>query len=118
MYLQLADVVIVVAKMDLSKKAAHGISLLLVDANTPGFTKGRNLKKIGLKAQDTSELFFDNVRVPKSHVLGELNKGFYYLMTELPQERLCLAGLAIAASEAIFEWTRKYVQERKAFGGV
>eukprot|EP00042_Codosiga_hollandica_P030806 m.181176 g.181176 ORF g.181176 m.181176 type:complete len:417 (+) comp53463_c0_seq1:1483-2733(+) len=113
---QLCDTVIVVARTDLSKKAAHGISLIMVDANTPGFTKGRNLKKIGLRGQDTSELFFDNVRVPKGNILGEPNKGFYHLMTELPQERLTIAGLAVAASEAVFEETRRYVQERKAFG--
>lgn len=115
---QMADLVIVVAKTDLNaKRAAHGITLFLVDAGTPGFTKGKNLKKIGMKAQDTSELFFDNVRIPNSNILGELNKGFYHLMTELPQERLVIAGLAVSAAEACYEWTRAYVKDRKAFSG-
>ncbi len=83
----------------------------------PGYSRGRNLKKIGMKAQDTSELFFDNVRVPHANVLGEVNKGFYHLMTELPQERLLIAGLGIATAEACYEWTRNYVKQRKAFGG-
>ena len=69
------------------------------------------------KRQDTSELFFDNVRVPANHVLGEVNKGFYQLMEQLPQERLLIAGLGIATAEACYEWTRAYVKQRKAFGG-
>eukprot|EP00048_Salpingoeca_helianthica_P015799 m.228670 g.228670 ORF g.228670 m.228670 type:complete len:417 (+) comp17556_c0_seq1:125-1375(+) len=113
---QLADVVIVVARTNNASKAAHGISLFLVDCNTPGFAKGRNLKKLGLRAQDTSELFFDNVRVPASAVLGQVDRGFYQLMTELPQERLVIAALAVAHAEACYEWTRTYVKDRKAFG--
>jgi long-chain-acyl-CoA dehydrogenase len=97
--------VIVCAKTDPSK-GAKGISLFLVDANTKGFTKGKKLNKIGMKAQDTCELFFDDVRVHKSAMLGEENKGFIYLMTELPQERLLVADMAIASAEACFEWTR------------
>ena len=86
---------IVVARTDpKASKAAHGISLIMVDSNTPGYSKGRKLKKMGLKAQDTSELFFENVRVPVGNRLGDENKGFYYLMNELPQERLTIAGLA------------------------
>lgn len=113
----LSDVVIVVAVTDTqSKSAAHGISLFLVEAGTPGFKKGEKLQKIGLKAQDTCELFFDDVRLPSSAVLGELNKGFYYLMQELPQERMLIANVAIAACEFMFEETRKYVNQRKAFG--
>jgi len=81
-----------------------------------GFERGRNLKKLGLKAQDTSELFFDNVEVPADNLLGGENKGFYLLMQELPQERLLIADMAIAAAEACFEWTRTYTHERKAFG--
>lgn len=110
--------VIVVAKTE-PEKGPHGVSLLLVEDGMEGFQKGRKLKKLGLKAQDTSELFFDNVRVPAENVLGGeagLNKGFYYLMAELPQERLLIADMAIASAEACFEWTREYVRDRKAFG--
>ncbi|EDQ84891.1 uncharacterized protein MONBRDRAFT_35315 [Monosiga brevicollis MX1] len=115
---QMCDYVIVVAKTDLeAKRAAHGLSLFLVDAGTAGFTKGANLDKMGLKAQDTSELFFDDCRVPESAILGEVNKGFYYLMSELPQERLLLGVMATAHAEAMYEWTRAYINDRKAFGG-
>jgi long-chain-acyl-CoA dehydrogenase len=85
-----SDVVIVVAKTN-PEKGAHGISLFLVEAGMPGFTKGRKLKKMGLKAQDTSELFFEDVRLPATALLGKENSGFYYLMNELPQERLLIA---------------------------
>lgn len=111
----LSDVVIVCAKTDPSK-GAKGISLFLVDANTPGFAKGNKLKKLGMKAQDTCELFFEDCRIPESALLGEVNHGFFYLMNELPQERLLVANMAIASAEACFEWTRSYVKERKAFG--
>eukprot|EP00294_Goniomonas_avonlea_P011103 CAMPEP_0114552474 /NCGR_PEP_ID=MMETSP0114-20121206/7142_1 /TAXON_ID=31324 /ORGANISM="Goniomonas sp, Strain m" /LENGTH=381 /DNA_ID=CAMNT_0001737349 /DNA_START=105 /DNA_END=1250 /DNA_ORIENTATION=- len=111
----LADVVIVVAKTA-PEKGAHGISLFLVEAGMAGFKKGQKLKKLGLRAQDTSELFFEDVRVPKENLLGELNKGFYYLMQELPQERLLIADIAQSSAEACYEWTRTYVHERKAFG--
>jgi len=73
---------------------------------------------MGMKAQDTSELFFDNVRVPKSNVLGEAGKGFYYLMQDLPQERLIIADIGVAAAEGVFEVTRQYTKDRKAFGKV
>lgn len=114
----LCDMVIVVAKTDASaEKAAHGISLFLVDAGTAGFNKGSKLKKLGMKAQDTAELFFDNVRLPSSAILGgKPNQGFYQLMQELQQERLMIADMGVAGSEAAFEWTREYVTERKAFG--
>lgn len=113
----LADVVIVVAITNPSAKSpAHGISLFLVENGMAGFRKGKKLNKIGLKAQDTAELFFDDVRLPASALLGEANKGFYYLMQELPQERLLIATLAAAACEFMFEETRRYVRERKAFG--
>eukprot|EP00735_Rhodelphis_limneticus_P009021 TRINITY_DN2478_c0_g1::TRINITY_DN2478_c0_g1_i1::g.8957::m.8957 TRINITY_DN2478_c0_g1::TRINITY_DN2478_c0_g1_i1::g.8957 ORF type:complete len:436 (+),score=173.97,sp/P51174/ACADL_MOUSE/59.90/5e-176,Acyl-CoA_dh_1/PF00441.19/3.3e-44,Acyl-CoA_dh_N/PF02771.11/5e-30,Acyl-CoA_dh_M/PF02770.14/4.3e-19,Acyl-CoA_dh_2/PF08028.6/1.3e-10,CBM_X2/PF03442.9/0.01,Acyl-CoA_ox_N/PF14749.1/0.17 TRINITY_DN2478_c0_g1_i1:45-1310(+) len=111
----MADLVIVVAKTD-PAAGAKGVSLFLVDAGTPGFSKGKRLKKLGFKAQDTSELFFDNVRLPKSAMLGKEGTGFIQLMKELPQERLIIAVSAIAASEACFEWTRQYVKDRKAFG--
>jgi long-chain-acyl-CoA dehydrogenase len=112
----LSDVVIVCAKTD-PTKGAKGISLFLVDAGTKGFTKGNKLNKVGMKAQDTCELFFEDCRVPASAMLGEINKGFGYLMTELPQERLLVADMAIASAEACFEWTRTFVKERQAFGG-
>ncbi|KAL5010255.1 hypothetical protein ScPMuIL_012560 [Solemya velum] len=99
-----------------AKAVAHGISLFLVDEGTPGFNKGRKLHKIGFKAQDTAELFFEDVRLPASALLGEENKGFYYLMKELPQERLIIAVMATASSEWMFEETRNYVKQRKAFG--
>lgn len=113
---QLADLVIVVAKTD-PKEGAKGTSLLLVEANTPGFSKGKNLEKVGMKAQDTSELFFQDVRVPQANLLGQREgMGFVQLMQELPQERLLVGLTAMAACEAALEWTINYVKERKAFG--
>lgn len=113
----LCDVVLVVAVTDpQAKSTAHGISLFLVDAGTKGFSKGEKLKKMGLKAQDTCELFFDDVRLPSSALLGKANKGFFYLMQELPQERLLIGILAASACEFMFEETRAYVNQRKAFG--
>ncbi|MDP9901010.1 acyl-CoA dehydrogenase family protein [Variovorax ginsengisoli] len=109
------DMVIVVAKTD-PQAGAKGVSLLVVDAASPGLTKGAPLKKMGLKSQDTGELFFDQVRVPVGNLLGEENKGFAYLMRELPWERLQIAISAIAAAEAAYGWTLAYVRERKAFG--
>jgi acyl-CoA dehydrogenase len=110
-----ADLVIVVAKTD-PAAGAKGTSLLLVERGMPGFEKGRRLKKVGMKAQDTSELFFDDVAVPKANLLGEANRGFVYLMQELPWERLQIAITAIAAAQAAIDWTVEYVRERKAFG--
>jgi acyl-CoA dehydrogenase len=112
---QLADLVIVVCKTDPSAGAAR-TSLLLVEAGTPGFEKGTNLEKLGLKAQDTSELFFHDVRVPKENLLGEEGKGFIYLMQELPQERLSIAVGCIAGMESVLAGTVEYVKERQAFG--
>ncbi|XP_006006843.1 long-chain specific acyl-CoA dehydrogenase, mitochondrial [Latimeria chalumnae] len=113
----MSDLVIVVAVTNReAKSAAHGISLFLVDNGMKGFIKGRKLDKIGLKAQDTAELFFEDVRLPAEALLGEVNKGFYYLMNELPQERLVVASFAISSCEFMFEETRNYVKERKAFG--
>lgn len=112
---QHADLVVVVAKTDPDAGAA-GTSLILVEADTPGFSRGKNLEKVGMKAQDTSELFFDDVRVPKSNVLGKEGEGFFYLMQELPQERLCVALIAIAAAESVQQQTVDYVKERQAFG--
>ncbi|TKB54558.1 acyl-CoA dehydrogenase family protein [Ferrimonas aestuarii] len=112
---QHADLVIVVARTD-KNAGAKGISLFLVEASREGFSRGSNLEKIGMKAQDTSELFFDNVRLPKDNLLGELGMGFVYLMQELPQERLSVASNAVASAESILEQTTQYVTERKAFG--
>ncbi|GAB3379132.1 acyl-CoA dehydrogenase family protein [Spongiibacter taiwanensis] len=112
---QHADLVIVVAKTD-PKGGAKGTSLFLVEAGTPGFSKGTNLEKVGMKAQDTSELFFQDVRLPKSQLLGEEGKGFIYLMQDLPQERLSVAMTGVATAESILEQTIAYVKERKAFG--
>ncbi|MEH6345554.1 MAG: acyl-CoA dehydrogenase family protein [Bermanella sp.] len=112
---QMADMVIVVAKTDPSE-GAKGISLLLVESNSEGFVKGSNLDKVGMKAQDTSELFFSDVKVPAENLIGKEGIGFMALMQELPQERLLVALTAIAACEAAIEWTKDYIKERKAFG--
>lgn len=111
----MCDLVIVVAKTDPDAGAA-GTSLFLVESSEKGFTKGKPLKKIGLKAQDTSELFFDNVKVPAKNLLGGEGQGFFYLMNELPQERLMVGILSIALAEAALEHTIKYTKERTAFG--
>jgi len=111
---QNADVIVVAAKTD-PDKGAQGISLLAVTADMPGFGRGRNLHKIGQHAQDTAELFFDNVRVPANHLIGEVNHGFRHMMQELPQERLQISINCQARAEAVFEWTQAYVKERKAF---
>jgi alkylation response protein AidB-like acyl-CoA dehydrogenase len=111
----LCDLVIVVAKTD-PAKGAKGTSLIVVDTTMPGFAKGKRLKKMGLKGQDTAELFFDNVEVPAENLLGQENNGFVYLMQELPWERLQIAIAAVAKCEAAIQWTVDYVRERKAFG--
>ncbi|MDQ6875352.1 MAG: acyl-CoA dehydrogenase family protein [Actinomycetota bacterium] len=110
-----ADLVIVVAKTD-PAKGAHGTSLLVLERGMPGFARGRNLDKVGLKAQDTAELFFDDVRVPAANLLGEENHGFYYLIEGLPQERLGIAVVATAACERMLQMTIEYVKTRHAFG--
>ncbi len=112
---QLADTIIVVAKTD-PDAGAKAFSLFLVDADMPGFSRGKNLKKLGMKAQDTSELFFSDVRVPKENMLGEQGLGFAYLMQELPQERLTNAVGFVGMCEAMLKLTTDYVKERKAFG--
>ncbi len=109
-----ADLIIVVCKTDTSA-GAKGISLIAVEADRAGFRRGRKLKKVGQYAQDTAELFFDNVRVPVGNRLGEEGKGFGYLMAELPQERFIIAVSAAARMEAALEHTIAYVKERKAF---
>jgi alkylation response protein AidB-like acyl-CoA dehydrogenase len=110
-----ADLVIVVAQTD-PEKGAQGFSLLVVERGMDGFERGRNLDKIGLKAQDTAELSFTDVRVPAANLLGEEGMGFIYLMKNLPQERLSIAVVAAAAMESALEMTVQYVRDRKAFG--
>ncbi|MCC7184542.1 MAG: acyl-CoA dehydrogenase family protein [Rhodocyclaceae bacterium] len=110
-----ADVVIVVAKTN-PNAGAKGTSLLLVERGMKGFEKGKRLKKIGMKAQDTSELFFDNVEVPARNLLGNENEGFAYLMQELPWERLQIAIGAMENAQAAIDWTSDYVKDRKVFG--
>merc|ERR1712117_765445 len=112
----LTDCCVVVAKTGTDKRAAHGVSLFLVDADTKGFHKGRKLKKLGMHGQDSAELFFEDVRVPSSALLGTENHVFYQLMEQLPQERLLIAVHSAAHCEAMFEETREWVQQRKAFG--
>jgi alkylation response protein AidB-like acyl-CoA dehydrogenase len=106
----LAD--LVVANTD-PKAGAKGTSLFLVEANTSGFTKGKRSEKVGMKAQDTSELFFQDVRIPKGNLLGNTGMGFAYLMQELPQERLTVGIGALASVEAALRWTLEYTRERK-----
>uniref|UniRef100_T1JLT5 Long-chain-acyl-CoA dehydrogenase n=1 Tax=Strigamia maritima TaxID=126957 RepID=T1JLT5_STRMM len=110
----MCDVVITVAVMDPgAKSVAHGIGLFLVDADNPGLKKGKKLEKMGMKAQDTSELFYEDCRVPSSALLGKENNGFYYLMQELPQERLIISVVGVAHAEFMFEETRKYTVRHK-----
>ncbi|MDF3342208.1 acyl-CoA dehydrogenase family protein [Mycolicibacterium septicum] len=108
----LCDVVIVFARTD----GPGGYSLFLVEDGTPGFRRGRKLDKMGLAAQDTAEQFFDEVRVPAGNLLGELGTGFTYLMQSLPLERLGIAIAAQTSAEAVFDWTKSYVNQRRAFG--
>ncbi|MEU2000085.1 acyl-CoA dehydrogenase family protein [Rhodococcus sp. NPDC019627] len=110
-----ADLVIVVACTD-PDKGAQGFSLLVVERGMEGFERGRNLDKIGMKAQDTAELSFTDVRVPAANLLGEEGMGFLYLMKNLPQERLSIAVVAAAAMESALEMTIQYCRDRKAFG--
>ena len=114
---QIGDLFIVVAKTDPDARPAHrGISLLLVDATTPGFVRGRKLDKVGLKGQDTSELFFQDCRVPLRNLLGREGQGFRMLMEKLQQERLCISVTSIASCRRTLEDTIAYVRERRAFG--
>jgi alkylation response protein AidB-like acyl-CoA dehydrogenase len=113
---QHCDLVIVVARTNPEVSGSRGTTLFLVDTDLPGFARGRNLEKIGLHASDTSELFFEDVRVPASAVLGEVDRGFAVLMNELQRERLALGIGAVAAAEGVLEEAVGYVSERKAFG--
>ena len=101
---------IVVAKTD-PRAGAHGISLFVVERGTPGFKRGRRLEKVGLKANDTAELFFDDCRIPADHLLGQENAGFYHLMANLPRERLGIAVAAVASAEHVLAITLEYAKE-------
>jgi acyl-CoA dehydrogenase len=114
---QNADLILVCCKTDTEVEPAwKGVSIILVEANREGFKRGRNLDKIGMDAADTSELFFEDVRVPMTNCLGEEGKGFIYLMSELPQERLSIAISAQASAQKAYDETVAFVRERKAFG--
>lgn len=110
-----SDFVLTVVKTDPEQRHS-GISLIAIERDMEGFTRGRNLEKIGLKAQDTAELFFDNVCVPVENILGDEGRGFYYLMEQLPQERLSIAVSAVAGARTALNWTIDYAKEREAFG--
>lgn len=109
-----SDLVVVVARTD--PAGGRGLSLFVVERGMEGFERGRNLKKMGLKSQDTAELFFNNVKVPKENLLGELNQGFYHLMHFLAEERLIGAVGYVAVGNAAFDVTMDYIKDRKAFG--
>lgn len=110
-----ADLLLLACKTDPSQRA-RGVSLILVETNRPGFTRGRKLEKIGCKAQDTSELFFSDLEVPVGNLLGTEGAGFAMMMTQLAQERLIQAIRAVASAEAALEWTRDYARDRAMFG--
>ncbi|MFJ6836235.1 acyl-CoA dehydrogenase family protein [Streptomyces sp. NPDC091209] len=109
------DLVIVAAKTN-PEERHRGLSLIVVEDGTPGFTRGRHLRKIGLKSQDTAELFFDDARVPAENLLGEPGSGFPTLMANLAQERMALSVSAITGARAVLDWTMDYCREREAFG--
>jgi acyl-CoA dehydrogenase len=112
---QLCDVIVLATKTD-SEAGAKGVTLFLVDTHLPGFRRGKNLKKLGLKGQDTSELFFDDLRVPASAMLGLEGKGFELMMTKLAQERLAQAIRSAMVAETVIDYTIEYTSQRKAFG--
>jgi len=113
---QHCDVIVVAARTNTKVRGAKGTTLFLVDADTAGFKRGRKLEKIGLHSSDTSEMFFEDLRVPTSAVLGEVDRGFAVLMRELSRERLLLAAGGVAAAEGVLAETIAYVKDRKAFG--
>jgi alkylation response protein AidB-like acyl-CoA dehydrogenase len=113
----LADLVIVVARTDPDPEAGHqGISLIVVERGTEGFERGRNLEKIGMHAQDTAELFFNDARVPRANLLGAEGEGFIQLIHNLPRERVSIGATSLAAAERAFEETLDYCKQREAFG--
>ena len=112
---QNADIILTVCKTD-PEQGAKGTSLILVEADRPGFARGRNLDKVGQWSADTSELFFNDVRVPASNVIGDVNRGFVYLVSELPQERLSISISAQAAAQRAFDEAVAFTRDRTAFG--
>ena len=112
---QLCDVLVLATKTD-SDAGAKGVTLFLVEGDRPGFRRGKNLDKLGMHAQDTSELFFDNMRLPPENMLGEEGKGFALMMTKLSQERLAQAVRSATVAETIIQWTVDYTMDRQAFG--
>lgn len=112
---QLCDVLVLATKTD-SEAGAKGVTLFLVEGDRPGFRRGKNLDKLGMHAQDTSELFFDNMRLPPENMLGEEGKGFALMMTKLSQERLAQAVRSATVAETIIQWTVDYTMDRQAFG--
>ena len=112
---QLCDFVILATKTD-SNAGAKGVTLFIVEGSRPGFERGRNLEKIGMKAQDTSELFFDNIRIPSTSMLGNEGGGFPLMMTKLAQERLAQAIRSATVTETVIDWTVEYTSQRSAFG--
>src|SRR3979490_2506433 len=112
---QLCDVVVLATKTEILA-GAKGVTLFIVESSRPGFERGRNLEKIGMKAQDTSELFFHTIRIPPSNMLGAEGRGFPQMMTNLAQERLAQAIRSATVVETVIEWTVDYTAERKAFG--
>lgn len=112
---QMCDVLVLATKTD-SQAGSKGVTLFLVDTNQPGFKRGRNLDKLGMKGQDTSELFFEDLRTPASSMLGEEGKGFKQMMTKLSQERLAQAIRSATVTETMIEWTVDYTAGREAFG--
>ncbi|MGC8718939.1 MAG: acyl-CoA dehydrogenase family protein [Thermodesulforhabdaceae bacterium] len=112
----LADLVVVACRTGSKDSGARGISLIVVERGAEGFLRGRKLKKMGLHGQDTAELIFEDCKVPLENLLGEENRGFYYMMEHLQQERLLAAIMAQAMAEAMFDMTLAYVRERTAFG--
>ncbi len=111
-----ADLVIVACRTDRNATGTKGLSLICVERDTPGFTRGRKLEKMGLRSSDTAELFFDDCRVPVGNLLGEENRGFYYLVEHLQQERIVCTVQAQAMAEKMLEMTLEYTRERKQFG--
>jgi alkylation response protein AidB-like acyl-CoA dehydrogenase len=111
----LSDLVITAVKTDPSQRHA-GMSILVIEGDTPGFERGRNLDKVGMHAQDTAELFFNDCRVPAANLLGQEGQGFKLLVNNLPQERLSISMAAVAHARAMLTWTTEYAKERQAFG--
>src|ERR1700724_3406112 len=112
---QLCDFVVLATKTD-GGAGAKGVTLFIVESNRPGFQRGRNLEKIGMKAQDTSELFFEDLRIPSTNMLGQEGKGFSLMMTKLAQERLAQAIRSATVTETAIDWTADYTPDRSVFG--